>query len=938
MKIKHLAFGAAVFLYLSSGLWAKAQFEGADDLIVNDPEVRHGILSNGMQYFVRANSKPPGMAELRLVLKVGSILEDDDQLGLAHFVEHMLFNGTERFPANELVNVLESFGIKYGPEINAHTSFDSTVYKLRASTRDDEEFQLALSVLEEWAFNAALTEEEFEKERAVVIEEWRAGRNAEARMLDEIYPILFKGSRYAERQPIGSTEIIQNAPVEALRRFYRDWYRPDLMAVIAVGDFDADETARMIRKRFSRHEGPEKPRPRVQYEIPGHDETLVKVVHDDEVTRSSTQIIVKHDNQVSLYKEDLRHEAVEKLFYSMFNQRLAKIAREENTPFLSAHGFTTSYTGQTSISSLAAAAREDEILSSMEALLTEAERIRAFGFLDSELERARRDLLKQYEKLWKQRDDLEPPVLIKPLMTAFLMGEAYPSIDWLWRVLNEILPTITLEEVAGYSEIPLSGKNRVVVVRGPSVPEIIQLGGEAAVLEIFDRVRDLKLEPWTEEEVSDVLVSNPPEPGQILLRSVIEEVGVHIWELSNGAKIILKPTSFTAQQILFQTHSNGGLSQVEDEDYISAQYAVDAVNEGGLGNFSAVELSQVLAGRNISIEPYIHENYEGFTGTATYDDFETLLELFYLHFTALRKDETAWETFKARTIERIRHRESSPAFFYNNFLWETIFDGHPRSKPVTVESFNKVDMDRALEIFAERFAGAADFVFVIVGDFDPPDIEEVVKRWLGGLVAGSADEGWIDRGMRSVPGVRDVSLEAGSEPLSIVTHVWSGQWNGNFAERYRIQSLAAALEMIFTQVIREDAGGTYSIGILPRLTMVPVKSYQFMIQYSCAPDRVEELSERVQAVVSQWKEEGVEEKYASDVAASQRRSYAENLEKNDWWLNQIVFSVATGVDYRELLNRQALYELLSAEVLRQTARKYLNDDNYIRVVLYPADS
>jgi len=937
MKARLLAFGAAVFLSLSSGLWARAQFEGVDDFIAADPEVRHGILSNGMQYFVRANSRPSGMAELRLVLKVGSILEDDDQLGLAHFVEHMLFNGTERFPANELVNVLESFGMKYGPEINAYTTFDSTVYKLKVSTRDDEEFQLALSVLEEWAFNAALTEEEFEKERAVIIEEWRVGRNAEARMLDEIYPTLFRGSRYAERQPIGSTEIIQNAPVEALRRFYRDWYRPNLMAIIAVGDFDADETARMIRERFSRHEGPERPRPRVQYEIPGHDETLVKVVHDDEAARSSVQILVKHDRKVSRYKKDLRHEVVEKLFYSMFNQRLAKIAREENTPFLSAYGFRTSYAKQTSISGLTVATREDGILPGMEALLTEAERIRTFGFLDSELERARRGLLNQYEELWKQRDDLEPSVLIEPLMTAFLLGEKYPSIDWLWQVLNEILPTITSEEVAEYSKIPLSDKNRVVVVRGPSVPEIIQLG-DKAVLEVFDRVRDLKLKPWMEEAVSDVLVSTLPEPGRILSRSAIEEVGVHIWELSNGARVILKPTSYKAQQILFQAYSSGGLSQVEDEDYISAQYAVDVVNEGGLGDFSAVGLSQVLAGKNVSIEPYIYENYEGFTGSAGYDDFETLLELLYLHFTALRRDESAWEAFKTRTIEKIKHRESSPVIYYNNFLWETIFNGHPRSKPVTVESFDRADTDRALEIFAERFGGAADFVFVIVGDFDPPAIEEPVERWLGGLDAGSAGEGWVDRGMRSAPGVRDVSLEAGSEPLSMVTHVWSGQWNGDFAERYRIQSLAAALEMIFTQVIREDAGGTYSIGIYPRLTMVPVKSYQFIIQYSCAPNRVEELSERVQSVVSQWRDDGVEKKYAADVSASQRRNYAENLEKNDWWLNQIVFAVATGIDYRELLNRQALYDLLSAEILRQTACKYLNDDNYIRVVLYPDDS
>jgi len=934
MKFKYLALGAAILLSITSALWARAESENLDDLIVNDPKTRRGILSNGMQYFVRSNSKPSGMAELRLVLKVGSILEDEDQLGLAHFVEHMLFNGTERFPGNEIVDVLESFGMEYGPEINAYTTFDNTVYKLKVSTEDYEEFSLSFDVLKEWAFNATLTEEEFEKERAVVIEEWRVGRGAEARMLDEIYPVLFKSSRYAKRKPIGSMQIIQNAPIEALRRFYKDWYRPDLMAVIAVGDFDVDETVRMIEERFEIQEGPENPRPRGQYEIPPHDETLIKVVHDDEATRSNVRILVKHDNQKSRYKKDVRKEIVEQLFYSMFNQRLAKIAREEDPPFLSAYGFRTPYTEQTSISNLIATTREDGILAGMEALLIEAERIRIFGFLDSELERARRDLLNYFEKIWKQRDDMESSTLIKPLMNAFLLGETYPSLDWQWQTLNEILPTINSEEVAEYSKVPFSDKNRVVIVKGPSVPGITQLS-EESISAKFNELRNMKFEPWKDDMVSDFVIPSMPEPGRILSRSKIEEVGVHIWTLSNGARVVLKPTSYKVEEILLQAYSEGGLSQVEDEDYISAQYAVDVVNEGGLGDFSALELTQVLAGKSVSIEPYIHENYEGFTGAAAYGDFETLLELLYLHFTALRKDENAWNAFKIRTIEKIKHRESSPVTNYSNFLWETIFDGHPRSKPVTVDSFNEADMDRALEIFAERFRDAADFVFVIVGDFDPLAIEGIVERWLGGLAAGSAGESWVDRGIRSAPGVKDVSLRDGSEPLSMVTHVWSGRWNGDFAERYRIQSLAAALEMAFTRVIREDVGGTYSIGVYPRLTVAPVKSYQFIVQYSCAPDRVEELSERIQFVVDSWRSGDIEEKYAADVSEAQKRNLAENLELNEWWLNQIVFSIATGVDYQELINRSALYELLSAEVLGQTARDYLDDDNYIRVVLYP---
>jgi zinc protease len=935
-KHRRLIFITILFLVLTSLLTARAQSEdfAVEDLIVNDPEVRTGTLPNGLTYYVRANPKPAGMAQLRLAVRAGSVLEDEDQLGLAHFVEHMLFNGTERFPENELVDVLESFGMEFGPEINAYTTFDQTVYQLNVNTTDRSQFLLGLDVLEEWAFKATLTEEEFEKERGVVLEEWRVGRGAQSRMLDETYPVLFKGSRYAERRPIGDTEIIANAPVEALRRFYEDWYRPDLMAIIAVGDFDPDETVRLIEERFGRHQGPDNPRPRLSYDIPGHSEPLVKVVHDAEATRSSVQMYVKYEQSTSRLRSDVKAELAEQLFFVMFNQRTAEITRSENPPFLFGYGFTTSYTERTSLGGLAAGVSEDGVLTGMEALLSEAERVQIYGFLDSELERAKLDVYSFFENYWKQRNDLESSDYIQPLLDAFTKDETYPSIDWQWETVQEILPEITLEEVGAVSDVLLSDENRVVIVNGPSVPAITTLT-EQEILAVLYRVESAPLDPWVEELVSGPLVPEPPQPGKIVSRSTVPNTDVIRWTLSNGAVVMVLPTDLKSEEILFQAFSRGGYSRVEDEDYISSQFAVDAVDQGGLGGFSADELRKSLSGRNFSISPYIQDTYEGFSGSAVPEDLETMLQLLYMHHTALRRDEIAWNSFMARTGESLKNRESAPMNLYSDLLWETLFDGHFRSTPLTLDRLSEANLDRALKIFSQRFSDASDFTYIFVGDINPDELEPLIELWIGGLPAGQSGEGWVDRGMRSVEGVKKVSLEAGSEPLSVVTQVWTGDWDGSFLQRYLIQSLASALEMQFTKSIREESGGTYSVGVYPQLNIAPVNDYRFIVQFSCAPERVEELTAQVKAVIEEWRSAPPEDKYASDIAASQRRSLTENVERNSWWLGQIVFSLATDTDPEDLMNRHALYDSLSAELLSETARRYLDDSSYVQAVLYP---
>ena len=925
---------AAVWLLAAGALFARAQSERTADPIVNDPEVRYGVLPNGLTYYVRANSTPEGMAELRLAVRAGSVLEDEDQRGLAHFLEHMLFNGTEKYPASRIVEMLESFGMSFGPEVNAYTSFEETVYRLSVSTREKEQLLTGLEVLEEWAFNALLDEEEFEKERGVVHEEWRMGRGADARMRDEFLPLLFRGSRYSDRLPIGDMDVILGAPVEDLRRFYEDWYRPDLMAVIAVGDFDPDEVTGIITEKFGTYAGPENPRPRPEYSVPRHRETLVKVIHDPEALETSVGVYRKYDTPKWTRRSELRHDLAETLLFTMFNERLGEISRDEDAPFLYGYGFSTPARPGTSLTGLFAGVEEDEALNGLSAVLTEARRVQRFGFLPSELKRAKSNVMSGFENYWKQRNDTESSHFVRAYLDAFLNDDFFPSIDWQWELVQEVLPSITLEEIDEIANKFMGDSDRVAVVQGPSVPAVTDIG-EDDILDVLRDVQDVALRPWEEGAVTGPLVQNPPPPGRIITRSAIPGTDIERWVLSNGAVLIFKDTDFKAEEIVFQAVSPGGASRVEDSRYVSSQFASDAVSQGGLGQFSIDDLRRILTGITADVSPFIQENYEGLSGTAVPDDLETLFQLIYLHHTAPRRDQVSWEALMNRTAESLRNRESSPMTVYGDLLWQTIYNNHFRSRPVTADRLGEANLDDALGIYSERFRDAGDFTYVFVGDLDAETLESLAVRWLAGLPEAEENGGWIDRGMRNVLENKEISVEAGSEPLSVITQVWTGDWNGSYGERYKLQSLAAAMEMQLTKTIREDFGGTYSVGVFSNLTLTPVPDYRFFIQYSADPERVDELTSRVREIVDDWRSSPPAEKFAADVAANQRRRLSENINRNEWWKQQIVFAVTSGTSPEDLLNRTELYDSLNPEVLMETARRYLSDDNYIEAVLYP---
>ena len=921
----------SVFLLFQGRLWSRAQQE---DIIPPDPSVINGTLPNGLKYYIRKNDKPENRAELRLIIKAGSVLEDEDQRGLAHFTEHMMFNGTKDFPKNDLIDALEAMGMKFGPDINAYTSFDETVYQLFVRTDKTDQFETGIDILKQWLSEALLTEDEYEKERGVIYEEYRLGRGADARMFDKIFPVLFKGSKYAERLPIGSPEVILNAPVENLRRFYNDWYRPDLSGIIAVGDFDPGYVEKLIIKTFSSIKNPEDEKPRKYFSVPEHNDTLITVVTDPEAVNATVEIYTKFKQPEIRFRPDIKTAFTEQLYEIMANQRFIEITRKENPPFIYGYAFNTEYTRAVSLNGLVAASAEKETLKTLKALLTESERMQRYGFTEEELSRAKADMLKSFESYWKDRNNLESSSFTGTMVDSFLKNSVSPSIDWQWKAMQEIVPQITTEDIRNLLNKRLTDKNRVIIISGPQIPEITDIS-ENQVMNIVNEVENSTIEPWLEKTVSGPLVKKEPAAGKIIKEKKIADTGITKWTLSNGATVIIKPTDFKDDEILFMAYAPGGASIAEDKDYISALLAVDAVTQSGLGNFSADNLTKALAGKNVSLDSYINEYSQGFSGSSTPGDLETLMQLIYLSQTSPRKDTEAWNSYITRLKEYLKNRSSDPRVKYQDLFWQTLYDNHFRSMPVTSEKLSGADLDYAYNFYKNRFSNASDFTYIFTGSVDPEKIKILAEKWIGGQPSSENKDNWIDRKLYYTDKTGRFSVKAGKEPLSIVSQIWYGNWDGSWQERYRIQSLCEALEIKLLRTIREESSGTYSISVYPSLELIPKPQYRINVQFSCAPERVDELTEKVKRDIELFRSQLPDDHFAHDVKESQIKSLDENITRNSWWLNQIFFAVKSSTNPQEMINRKKLYNSLTSETLNSTAKRYINYSKYIELILYP---
>ncbi len=914
--------------------------EDLDAPLPVDPRIRKGRLDNGLTYYVRANDAPGDSAELWLVVDAGSILEDADQRGLAHFVEHMAFNGTRRFARRELTDYLESLGMRFGPDVNAYTSYDETVYLLRVPTDRRNTLERGFAILEDWARGIVFDPDEIDRERGVMIEEWRLGRGAEGRLLDAQIPVLFAESRYAERLPIGSREVLETAPREAIRSFYEDWYRPGLMAVIAVGDFDPERIEWTIRERFSGLENPEDPRPRREFQVPGHDQTLFATFTDPELTVTAVSVYTKLPRRSQGTVGDYRRGLVERLYHGMINDRLYEVGHQPDPPFLYAYSETDSLVRTATVDQQEAGVPEGGVLRGLEALLAEIERVRRHGFTAGELERARKALRRAYERTWVQRGHRSSGSYAAEYSRNFLEDEAIPGIAVELGLARRYLPRITLDELNALARVRTAPEDRVILLTGPE-EAADRLPSEDELLAVFERVRAAPLEPYRDEAPAGPLIAEAPEPGAIVERRTIEDLGVTEWRLSNGVRVVLKPTELREDQVLLEGFSPGGHSLVSDADHLTASYAAELISMGGLGEHDALGLSRLMAGSVVEISPTIGELEEGITGSASVADLEKLFQLVHLALTAPRLDREAIRSYKDRLRPLLENRLADPEQVFVEEMVRRLTGDHPRRRPLTPERLESIDPDRALEIYRERFADASDFTFVLVGSFDPDSIEAPVRTYLGSLPATAREETWRDVGIRRPDGPLRVTVRRGVEPKGRVWIVLTRRGEGVRAgreTRRTLRALREALQLRLRDVLREDLGAVYDVAVSTDLRWRHRTRASVSIEFGCAPERAAELVETVGREVERLRRGQIDDELMTKVREILLRERRRARQDNGFWRAALAAAYRRGEDPREILEAERWIRRLTGRRLAAAARDLLVWESRIVGTLLPEES
>jgi zinc protease len=908
-----------------------------DEKIPFDPNIKIGKLDNGITYYIRKNHKPEKRAELRLAVNAGAVLEDDDQNGLAHFTEHMGFNGTKHFKKQELVNYLESIGMKFGPEVNAYTSSDETVYMLQLPTDTAEIFEKGFQVLEDWAHNVSFDDDEIDKERGVIIEEWRLGRGANARMSEKQRPVLYKGSKYAERNVIGKKEILESFKHETLKKFYKDWYRPDLMSVIAVGDFEIGTIEELIKKYFSgiTYNG-EKPE-RKLFPVPDHKQTYFAIASDKEAMYSVVYVYSMREVQQESTVGDFRQMIISNLYNGMLNKRFFELTQQADPPFIQAYSGKNNIVRTKSAYLLAALVKDNGIEKGLDALLKESERVRRFGFTQSELDRQKKETLRWLEQQFNERDKTESADFANTYVYNYLSGNHNPGIEYIFDTNKKLLPDIKLEEVNKLAADVLADSNRVVLVNSPQ-KDGVKIPSESELAEVFNGINSEKIIAYEDKVSGEDIMKEAPGSGDIINERHIDEIGVSELELSNGIKVILKPTDFKNDQIMFTGYSFGGSSLTSNENYISAATASSIINESGIGNFNSVELQKMLSGKVVEVYPWIGEIQEGLGGSASSQDIETMFKLIYLYFTAPRKDSVAFHSYLSRMNTYLQNRSAEPNSAFQDTLQVTLSNYHLRYKPWTIETLKDINLDKSIEFYKDRFADASDFTFIFVGNFDIEKIKPLLKTYLGGLPSIHKGENWKDIGRNYPKGVITKAVRKGIEPKSRVQINFTGDFVWNKQNYYDIDALTDLMSIKLREVVREDKSGTYGIGVWQSVSRYPKETYNITITFGCDPKRTDELTNIVFNQIDSLKNFGPEEKYITKVREQHIRTREVDLKQNDFWLGSLQDYYSNNLDPRGIIKYSKFFDTLSPSSMQKAAQKYLDMNNYVKVVLYPAET
>ena len=909
---------------------------GIQETLPLDPNVIHGTLDNGMQYFIRKNSKPENRMELRLMVNAGSNQEDDDQKGLAHFLEHMAFNGSKHFKKNDLVNYVESIGIQFGPHLNAYTSFDETVYMLQVPTDNQEMIDKGLLILEDWAGGLSIPQEEVVKERGVVFSEWRNSLGPQERMMNKYLPVLFKNSRYPERLPIGDTAIINHANRDVLERFYKDWYRPDLMAIAIVGDFDAKEMEQEVIKRFSSIPTVKNPREKKVYQVPPHKEPLVSIITDKEAPYTQIILYEKHpaesNNTIIGYRDYLKYEIIN----TVLNERFKEVLQQPNPPFFMAMAdygnqlrTLDAFTGF----AVGMAANTERMIAT---LYEELYRIKKYGITQAEFDRAVADIKNMYETALKEQDKTESAKYADEYVNYFLKDESTPGIQLENQLVQMLSATYSVTEINTSIKKLITGNNTVVIITAPEADKDV-LPSEERVLEIQKEVASSDIQAKEEEEIATNLLDELPQPGEIIQKEKDKKNNVEIWTLSNQAKVYIKATDFQNDEVILHAYSPGGNSLYKDEDYFTISNAASLIAESGFGKFDAVKLGKALAGKNVKSTPYIGGLSEGISAQSSPKDLEALFQLVYLNFTSPRSDTLIFQSYISKNKALFSNLLANPAYYFQKLYIDALYNNNLRRGFPEAKDFDQIDLDKVVDIYQERFNNASDFSFIIVGNVDEASLETLVKQYLASLPATGQKETWKDAGIRLAKGKINKEAAMGSAPKTNVFFSYNGQKAWSLDNEMKLDALSSVLNIKLRENLREDKGGVYGVGVRGNFQRIPSSEYSVFIMYNTDPEKADDLESEALKVIDDIRKNGVDEATLNKVKEQEKRAIEVELKKNSYWVDAIKESIIYNEPIEDIDTYLDKFQAISSDDIQKAANDYLNENNKVRVIMSPEE-
>jgi zinc protease len=939
MIMKHIRLFLSIFMLATFSQFSIAQMDPMQPL-PNDESVRQGVLENGMTYYIKANQEPKERASFYIIQNVGALLEEDNQNGLAHFLEHMAFNGTEHFPEKGIINFLEHHGVAFGENINAYTSQNQTVYNLSdVPVNKPGILDTCLLILHDWSDYLLLTEEEIDAERGVIKEEWRTRRTAQWRMIQASMPYIYPNSKFAERDVIGSLDVIENFEYDVLRDFYHKWYRTDLQAIAMAGDFDADEMERKVVELFSTISPVANPPERPFFDIPDHEEPVFGLVTDKEADQTIIRYMIRH-KKTSEGPENLmdhRENYIHQLFNSMMGQRINELVQQGDPPFvIGMVNYGDFERGYEALSVITMPKPNEEALG-LTAIMTELERVKRYGLTQGELDRAKAEILIQWEKYYNERDKIHNEEYINDYVNSFLDGYAYLSAETGYMLVQALMPTITVEDFNIRLGTWITDMNQVLVIQGPEGAEFEHLA-ETGCYSIFKQVAAAEIEPYAEEALAESLVSEELSPVAITATKALDQFGAVEWTLENGARVIFRQADFEKDQVQIRGYSVGGGSLYENEYVPSIDMLSSLVDFYGVGDFDVTSLQKMMTGKNVSFNVQLGGLYEGVTGSATPKDMETMMQLLYLSFIHPRFDEDAHAAIIARYQGLVKNMGNNPQKIMADSLSLIQTNYHPRTRVLDLDYLGEIQFEMIEKVYRERFTDASDFFFIIVGNMEAEEVKVLAQKYIGAIPDLNRGETWVDRKVREPEGVVEKEIALALEtPKANVNIVINQPMEFNPFNRLALQVIEGVLDLRFVESIREEEGGTYGVGVRTGLQRWVRENASMQINFDCDPERAGELKEKVFQELDLLAKDGPSKEDLSKTVENLMKTREQSKEHNAYYLNTLYSYYVHGINFDDPANYEDILKGLTTKDVKKVMKAFYNNPNIVDVVFIPLE-